>query len=103
MLNDQMMKSLSGLPGSEHNLGTGVEGQRRVFAPRAGMGCDLGGGTAEAAASGSLSYPLGRELQALGPGLGGVGETRSLPRVCQPACVLSSSWRFLPGDKGMEA
>ena len=52
--------------------------------------------------SGSLSYMLGRELQALGPGMGGVGETRSLPRICQPAQILPSSLRLLLRDKGVE-
>lgn len=51
--------------------------------------------------SGSLSCPLGRELQALGARLGWVGEAGSLPRTCQPPLALPLPMRFLPVTRGM--
>lgn len=86
MLNDQMMKSLSGLPGSEHNLGTCVEGQRRVFAPRAGMGCDLGGGYSGGCSLWVLILPTGKGTPSPGAWAGRGGRDEE-PAQGLPACL----------------
>ena len=106
MLKEQVTKVLlSSSPGREHSLGKSLEeGQCcHELLPvdgRGGEGGRWGGYRWRLKPSESLSYPLGRDLLALCPGLAWVGEAGCQPRTCQSPPALPSSLRFFPKARG---